>query len=205
MEMSSKIVLCVWIVPFLFWSCERVDFSEDKKKETDTTEIKTPESDSTHAYSIAEAQELYEQIIGDTIIRVAGYIVGVSGQFSLINSVFDSPFPLSSNILLADSPYERNYVRCMPIRLKNGTNERSELNLVDHPENLGKALLVEGCIEEYYRVPGIKNLSDWSWIEIISPTDTTALDNSVTIDSAKEIVYGGRGIHLNHIDKNFQK
>ena len=200
MEMCNKIVLCVWIVSITFLGCERVDFDENEKKGTDTTEIKKPESDSMQAYSIVEAQELYERVIGDTVIKVAGYIVGVSGQFSLLNSVFEVPFLFSSNILLADSPYERNYLRCMPIRLKNGSDERSELNLVDHPENLGKALLIEGCMEEYYRVPGIKNPSVWSWIEIISPTDTIDQDNPLVVDSSREIVYGGRGFHLHRIE-----
>ena len=39
---------------------------------------------------------------------------------------------------------------------------RDELNLVDHPELLGRKVSLKGdIVEAYYGIPGIKNITDY--------------------------------------------
>ena len=41
---------------------------------------------------------------------------------------------------------------------------RDELNLVDHPENLGKQIYIKATVvEAYYGIPGIQNISEYKW------------------------------------------
>lgn len=184
-------------------SCDKVDLpkEEEENKETPqrpTTDPTTPDNDNDTklAYTIAEAQSLFSSVSGDTVICVAGYIVGASGSFSLANAEFTAPFSVASNLLLADRRGERDVAKCFPVRLLNGSDMRSELNLAEHPEWLGTAIAVEGPLEEYFRVAGIKNVYNWNHIDIETPTDTTQTRNSDApiIDHEPQLIWGGRSV-----------
>lgn len=88
---------------------------------------------------------------------VKGYIVGVIDGISVSeNSKFEAPFTSNSNLLLADSPNETNYFRCIPVQLPVG-EIRNGINLKDHPELLGKEVLLYGSLTKYFGVPAMKN------------------------------------------------
>lgn len=197
--MKALLHVCCWVtmIVFLLCACERVDFSEEKKEQPDTTTV-VPGEDTLKVLSVAEAQQLYYTSAENPVVQIAGYVVGTAGQFSMSGAVFDSPFSVAANILLADSPYERNYESCLPVRLENGSEERDDLNLVDNPSLLGQALLVEGVLELYYRVPGIKDVYDWKYIEIIeNPQDTLTEKNFYpVVDENPEVIHGGRSLLL---------
>ncbi|MFW5576288.1 MAG: DUF6359 domain-containing protein [Bacteroidales bacterium] len=51
----------------------------------------------------------------------------------------------------------------MPVALPSGSQVRTDLNLLDNATNLDKTVWVYGTIEKYFGVPGVKNVTDYSW------------------------------------------
>ena len=51
----------------------------------------------------------------------------------------------------------------VPVALPSGSQVRTNLNLLDNATNLGKTVWVYGTIEKYFSVPGVKNVTDYSW------------------------------------------
>ena len=51
----------------------------------------------------------------------------------------------------------------VPVALPSGSQVRTDLNLLDNATNLGKTVWVYGTIEKYFSVPGVKNVTDYSW------------------------------------------
>jgi uncharacterized protein len=93
---------------------------------------------------------------------VEGFIVGtVKGTASGTNLSYqhEGPFSANTNLAIADSPNETDKNKIIPVQLPN-TALRAELNLKDHPENLGKKIQIRGDLEAYFAVPGHKN-ADW--------------------------------------------
>jgi hypothetical protein len=97
---------------------------------------------------------------------VKGYIVGAvdKGDGTGINistdSRFTPPFSVASNILIAATPHETDYTKCIPVQLVAQTDPRTKLNLVNNPGNLGKEVMVFGDLSAYFNVPGIRSVSD---------------------------------------------
>lgn len=97
-----------------------------------------------------------------------GYIVGwVNGaayetgvQFEFAEGVEVS----ATNILIAASNDERDYTKCMPVQLPKG-EVRDALNLSANPDNLGCRVDLFGNFEKYFRVAGIKAVSDYAFYD----------------------------------------
>ena len=51
----------------------------------------------------------------------------------------------------------------VPVALPSGSQVRTDLNLLDNATNLGKTVWVYGTIVKYFSVPGVKNVTDYSW------------------------------------------
>ena len=62
----------------------------------------------------------------------------------------------------------------MPVQLPSGSI-RTELNLKDHPENLGKKVQITGSLEAYFSVPGLKSPSNYTFVENTNPTKVQAV------------------------------
>lgn len=94
---------------------------------------------------------------------VKGYIVGAIGDKSWTaeSSEWAAPFTLKTNVMIADSPTEKDWTKCVPVQLPAGT-VRDELNLVDHPENLGKQVTLGGNVEKYFGKPGFKGVTSYT-------------------------------------------
>ena len=89
---------------------------------------------------------------------VKGYIIGsVKGQ-SVAATDFTVDNAVATNIIIADNAAETDPAKAMPIQLPAGA-VRSALNLVDKAGNLGKEVLLYGTLENYFKQPGIKNVS----------------------------------------------
>ena len=95
--------------------------------------------------------------VGETDKWVKGYIVGAvktgndhNAIQSNDNVIFGATGDIrKSAVLIAASKDEKNYTNCLVIRLAddgNPANLQSAVNLVDHPENLGKELIIKGRI-----------------------------------------------------------
>ena len=125
-------------------------------------------------YTIAEAQTLKR----GKDVWVEGYIVGcVSGSMKS-GCNFTADATTASNILLADTfPTEGDYdyLYCFPIRLPDGSFEREDLNLYDNPSNYHRKIRIAGDITQYFSVPGIKEVSDYVFID--APDESNNPDN----------------------------
>ncbi len=89
---------------------------------------------------------------------VEGKIVGVMNYIDGIGNVFSATeLTTNSNIVIAATAadYGTNYVA---VQLPVG-DLRTGLNLVDHPENLGKDVKLYGSLEKYCGVAGLKSAS----------------------------------------------
>ena len=90
-----------------------------------------------------------------------GYIVGwVDGMTLADGARFTVPATASSNVLIAASAEETNYMNCIPVQLPSGS-VRSAINLQDNPANLGKIVKLEGSFEAYFGTKGLKSVTDF--------------------------------------------
>lgn len=124
--------------------------------------------------SVRQAQELYRQSC-DTIVCLKGYFVGCVEGTALSKSNFEPPFLQDSNILLADDKEETDVQSCLPVRLYNGSAYRDTLNLVSHPENKGKLLMIQGKLEKYFSTCGIKTIKAYQFLKEDDPVKTDTI------------------------------
>lgn len=96
-------------------------------------------------------------------VWVYGYIVG--GDLSSSKCSFDPPFSSKTNIVLATRSSCRDRSECISVQLSKG-DIREELNLVDHPENLGREVMLLGdIVPAYYGLPGVQAILEYCWKE----------------------------------------
>ena len=93
---------------------------------------------------------------------VHGYIVGAvkSGLSSVTGNAdinWSAPFDLATNVLIADDAACHEISQCIIVNLPAGKPLRSEVNLVDHPDNLGKHLAVLGKFRRYFGQAGLRD------------------------------------------------
>ncbi len=114
-------------------------------------------NDANNAMSIAEARAN----IGQKKVWVKGYIVGGDITNSGSNMSFTAPFTKNSHLAIASKASVNTMSSCMSVQLPQGA-VRDAINLVDHPELLGKQVCVKGdIVESYFGIVGIKNVSDY--------------------------------------------
>ena len=93
---------------------------------------------------------------------VQGYIVGSvkDGNNSVSSNDqinWSAPFDLKTNVLIADDPTCHEITNCVIVNLPNNKPLRTEVNLVDHPDNLGKQLTVLGTLRTYFGQAGLRD------------------------------------------------
>ena len=141
-------------------------------------------------YTCAEVLALStDQKYADTYVK--GYIVGTvpssaSGKLEL--ATFTADGAAASNILIADAADCKDYTLCVPIQLVNKTTIRTELNLADNPENIGKELTIAGSAEKYFNVMGIKaptayTLAGEGGGEVTPPAEGTLFESTFAEDA----------------------
>lgn len=94
---------------------------------------------------------------------ITGYIVGYimdGPTFNGSTSVFSADGAGTANILLAETPEETDWEKCVPVQL---SNIRNEVNLSSNPGNLGKEICIKGSLERYFGANGIKSCSAFVW------------------------------------------
>lgn len=93
---------------------------------------------------------------------VTGYIVGgVDGQIWSTGAKL-GVHSSKTNILIADNQNPTSVEECAPMQLPNALDS---LNLVEHPENLGKKVILKGVINAYFSRAGLKPTSEYSFVE----------------------------------------
>ena len=96
------------------------------------------------------------------IAWVRGYIVGAvkSGITSISSNsdiIWSGTFDSQTNVVIADDPSCNEIGLCIVVNLPSGKLLRSQVNLVDHPENLGKTLAVYGRLRPYFGQAGLRD------------------------------------------------
>lgn len=162
---------------FLPVSCEKIDLptedTEQDEEEVSDEETSDEEvSVESDTLSVAQAQEAYGQVVG-----VMGYIVGYVSGTSLSGAVFGVPTErANTNMLIADSPWETDVANCMPILLE-ADEVRPALNLYDHPDYYTRLVYIEGYVETYFTVAGIREVYAY---EIKEEEDEPILSGDIT-------------------------
>jgi hypothetical protein len=118
---------------------------------------------------------------------VSGYIVGwVEGQVLSEGANFTSASTVQTNVLIANSPDVTDLSKCLPIQLSSGTDARTNVNLKDHPENFGKILSINGSIEKYFGVTGVKTVTDYTLTGEGSGTTTPDTPSTTVGDGTED-------------------
>ena len=136
----------------------------------------------------AEVKSVAEAIVNNSgTATVEGYIVGVvkGGSGANISYTHTGPFTTATNMAIADSANETDRSKILTVQLPNN-DIRKALNLVDHPENLGKKVQITGSLEAYFAVPGLKNLTQFTFVENTNPTKVQAVSATPTEGSVSE-------------------
>ena len=103
-----------------------------------------------------------------TTVWVKGYIVGfvdtnVGNVLKDETAAFSVPATVKTNILIAATPDERDWTKCVPVQLPSG-DVRNALNLGDHPDNQGKEVCLYGQTgSKYCSAYGVRSVSDFNW------------------------------------------
>ena len=107
------------------------------------------------ALTVADAKNA----VGQDGVWIVGYIVG--GDLTSASASFDSPFKSATNLLLGPRSVVPDRESCISVQLPdNGV--RDALNLVDHPELLGKRVALKGnVVGSYFGLCGLKNTIEY--------------------------------------------
>ncbi len=108
---------------------------------------------------------------GENDMWIRGYIVGSanisSGSITTDSQISWGPdFTYNenmTNIILADKAEERDINNCVVVYLpSNAASGIREINLKDHPENLGKTLKVHGNLKAFLGKSGMKDTNEYT-------------------------------------------
>lgn len=90
----------------------------------------------------------------------------------------------------------------VPVALSSGSQVRTDLNLMDNATNLGKMVWVYGTIEKYFKVPGVKNVTDYSWDGEGTLTGINSLE-AAPANTKADVIYSIDGRRLAAPAKGF--
>ncbi len=122
--------------------------------------------DSIHGESLADPLSVAEGIAGQGTDEyserkwVRGYIVGVStgkGKVTFADSLSISTITTVENVVMADSIGENETGKTLVVQLPKGCI-RSDVNMVEHPENLFRRLTVNGFLRPYNSLPAVRDV-----------------------------------------------
>ncbi|MCR5351700.1 MAG: DUF4493 domain-containing protein [Bacteroidales bacterium] len=109
------------------------------------------------AYPVQEAR----QHAGENGVWVQGYIIGVATNTRKIS--LTPPFTKNTNLVLGPRATTNDPEHCLSVALPSGAI-RSELNLQEHPELLGRHIYLRGdLVSAYYGIPGLKAPSEYQF------------------------------------------
>lgn len=113
---------------------------------------------------------------GRTSNWVTGYIVGwvdtsVSNTMKPESFVIGTPCNVATNMVIAQYPYDEEkwaelgytWENCVTVQLPSG-GVRTDLNLVDNPDNFNKEVSIKGTTgSKYCGVYGVRSVADYNW------------------------------------------
>lgn len=126
-----------------------------------------------------------------TGVWVNGYIVGyvdtgIKSYATDESSKFTVPATVATNLLLANTPNETDWNKCISVNLPSGSDARTQLNLKDNAGNLGKLLTIQGTVTRYVGLSGVKEPTSFTLGEGGGDTPTPDVpDNPSTGDGTE--------------------
>ena len=144
--------------------------------------------------NVSDALAAY--VDGKTIpLTVTGYIVGAVNGDVEKGSEFGTT-EVATNILISDNADENDYTKCLIVQLPKG-DIRNALNLVDNPANYKKQIKIVGSLETYFKVAGLKNVTEFEF------TGVTGIDCvKILEDSSVNTIYDITGRKIESITKS---
>ncbi len=108
-------------------------------------------------WTVAEAIELQESgkrgwVTGYIVGAIAPGVTSVSGNGDI---EWTAPTALDNTLVIAPSPDERDYTKCIAVALPQGSSFRRDANLSSFPELLGTQIWVKGKLSEFMGMAGI--------------------------------------------------
>ena len=149
------------------WEVQNFIVAPGKGEEIVDSEPPVAENTKDTPYDVIKALTLTTDK-GTAIAWVKGYIVGgvkEGNDANVVDTPEDVEFGVSgirnSAILIAASKEETDYRKCLVIGFSNDSPAaRPLLNLVDHPENLGKEVVLLGTLKYAFGAPGMKTITE---------------------------------------------
>ena len=120
----------------------------------------------------------------------------ISGFFNNNAFVAGTEGAIASNLALSAGDIN------VPVALPSGSQVRTDLNLLDNATNLGKTVWVYGTIEKYFKVPGVKNVTDYSWDGESTLTGIDSLE-AAPANTKADVIYSIDGRRLAAPAKGF--
>ena len=145
----------------------------------------------TEEYTVTEALAAY--VDGQQIPAIVkGFIVGAMNSSGYVPEF--GATTINTNILLSDNADEADIANCIIVQLPKG-NIRSELNLVDHPENYKKEVKITGSIEKYFQQAGLKNPTAYEF------TGVTGIMNVIDESNIVKTIFDITGRRIDNITR----
>lgn len=117
-----------------------------------------PGSSLATAYGVGQAKEH----VGEKGVWVCGYVVGGDLSSAKEGISFTPPFSSMTCIAIASRSSVTSKSSCLSVKLPKG-DIRTEVNLADHPELIGRKIYLKGdIIAAYYGIPGVENITEYS-------------------------------------------
>ena len=111
--------------------------------------------DTTGAYTVEQARSH----VGEKKVAVKGYVVGGNLSSSATGISFEGPFTAATNLAIADTLTVASKASCLSVQLPAGA-VRDSVNLVDHPDMLGRRVyFLSDIVPAYYGITGLKNVT----------------------------------------------
>lgn len=162
-----------WLWSFAFSlsllsSCQHLDFGDEKATKDDNlpngqmiipvhTGMGTQES----PYTATDIIEGKDTLTGKSVWVIA-YAVGETYK-SLNNANFKPPFQYSTSLLLASDSLCQDRTEVVPTELSS-SSLKNALALSNVPHNHRQCLLLQGTVQSYYNVAGLRSIKFYYWL-----------------------------------------
>ena len=149
-----------------FTACDPVVIDGPHGGEDEDTTIVNPPAPLGDTLTVADLlkmktdKTLPEKDKGTTQYYVKGYIVGYYDFNGESKFNIGGTTTVNTNVLIADDPECTDTYQVASVKLATGTIFQDAINMVDHPENLKKAVKLHGIVEEYCGIGGVVKIDE---------------------------------------------
>ena len=142
-------------------------------------------------YTVADVKAIKE--FPADKVWVKGFIVG-----SIKNNAIEEVPSQVSNIAIAAEAGITEWESVVPVQLPANTEVRTSLNVVDNPDNIGKAVKLFGNIATYFSTNGLKEVSEFEMESstAISSVQTNAKQGVVYNLQGQQVMQPTKGLYI---------